>query len=134
MKRLAWYERSEDDRRVAAVQIFLWLSCAVSLIGLVVGALVIVFSHAPVVKLSSSPTGGLVGLALLVLYVTAAFWTGQRRTAGGVLALGLFGHSLVARAVSGQIMTWRTAWAILGLVLVLRAAHALKLPFISPAS
>src|SRR4051812_5307025 len=122
MKRLAWYERSEDDRRVASVQIFLWLSCAGSLLGLVVGALAIVFGHAQVVRLGSSPTRSLVSLAFLVLYVTAAFWTGQRRTAGGVLALGLFAYSLVARVVSGHIVSWRTAWAILGIVLVMRAA------------
>jgi hypothetical protein len=135
MKPLAWYEGSEDHRRVAVAQTFLWLSCAGSLLGLVVGVVAIVLGRVEVWSaLAAHPVRALVSLAILALYVTAAVWTGQRRAAGGVLALALLGYSVVAHILSGHIVNWHMAWAILGIVLIVRAAHALNLAFIAPAS
>jgi hypothetical protein len=135
MKPLAWYERSEDDRRVSVAHTFLWLSCAGGLLGLVVGVVAIVLGHVEVWStLAAHPVRALAGLGILALYVTAAYWTGQRRAAGGVLALALFGYTIVAQAVAGRIFTWHTAWALVGILLIVRAAHALRLPFISTAS
>lgn len=133
MKPLAWYERSEDDRRASVAHTFLWLSCAGGLLGLVVRVVAIVFGHVEVWSgVASHPVRTLVSLGVLALYMIAAYWSGQRRAAGGVLALALFGYSIGAHVVSGRLLTWNTAWALVGIILVVRAAHALKLPFIAP--
>ena len=135
MKPRAWYDRSEDDRRVAVAETFLWLSCSGSLLSLVLGVVALALGHAEGrAGAAAHPVRALLSLGLLALYVMAAAWTGRRRAAGGVLALALFGYSAVAHVLAGHIVTWHMAWTVLGIVLVVRAAHALNLTFIAPAS
>lgn len=134
MRPLAWYERSEDDRRVSVAHTFLWLSCAGGVLGLAMGIVAIAFGHVEMWSaFAAHPLRALANVGVLALYVTAAYWTGQRRTAGGVLGLALFGYTIGAHAVAGRIFTWHTAWALVGITLIVRAAHALRLPFISQA-
>jgi hypothetical protein len=131
MRPLAWYDLSEDDRRISVAQTFLWLSCAGGLIGLGIGIIAGVFGHVELWSmLAAHPLHALVSLAFLALYVAAAYLTGQGRATGGLLGLALFGYSIVAQAVSGHIVTWNMAWSVLGVILIVRAAHALKLPVI----
>ena len=131
MRPLAWYELSEDDRRISVAQTFLWLSCAGGLLGLAIGIVAGVFGHVELWSvLAAHPLRTLASLAFLALTVTAAYLTGQGRAAGGLLGLALLGSTIVAHVVSGHIVTWNMAWSLLGVILIVRAAHALKLPVI----
>jgi len=132
MRPLAWYELSEDDRRISVAHTFLWLSCAGGLLGLLIAVVASVFGHAGLwAALAAHPARSFTTISFLALYVTAAYLTGRRRAAGGLLGLALFGYSIVAHLLSGRIFTWSTAWALLGVILIFRAADALKLPIIS---
>ena len=135
MKPLAWYELNEGDQRVSVAQTFLWLSCAGGLIGLVVGLAAILFGHGEVWSaLARQPLQALRGVAFLALYVLSAHLTGQRRSAGGLIGLALFGYSIVRLVVAGHIVSWQMGWSLIGVIVILRAWPALTTGPIAPAS
>ena len=134
MKLSAWYERNDAERRVVAAQIFLWLSCAGALYGLSVLVLLSLTGHRGVWSaFVDEPGRSFFTLALLVLYLASATLIGQRRAAGGFIALALFGSVFLEQAWRGQALSWSSGWAVVGIVLVLRAGRALGLPFSLPS-
>ena len=135
MKLSAWYERNDAQRRVFVAQLFVWLSCAGALYGLSVNVLLSLTGHRAVWSaFVDEPVRSFFTLFLLVLYLASATLIGQRRAAGGFIGLALFGSVLLEQAWRGQAISWSSAWAVLGIVLILRAGRALGLPFSAPAS
>ena len=135
MRALAWYELADDERRISVAQGFVWLSCVGLLIWLAVGIALVASGHTEVMaNLAAHPVLAARGLLLLVLYICAAHLIGERRAAGGLLGLALYAYSLVSHLVHGRFVAWGVLWALAGIVLILRARHALKLPFVAPAS
>jgi hypothetical protein len=51
---------------------------------------------------------------------------------GTTLGLALFGYSLALQLWHGRLWSWSVAWSLLGIVLILRAGRALRLPFFVP--
>ncbi|MEO8564610.1 MAG: hypothetical protein ABI601_21225 [bacterium] len=134
MKLHAWYERSDRNPRVAIAQLFMWLSCAGALYGLTVLALLSLTGHpAAWSAFIAEPARSAFTLLVLALYIASATFIGQRRAAGGLIALTLFGSMLLEQAWRGQIVSLSSAWAVLGIVLILRAGRALGLPFFASA-
>lgn len=126
MRPLAWYELSDADQRVSVAQTFVWLSCAGGLIGLAIGLVAMVSGHGEVWSaLAGHPWQTLRGLAFLALYVTSGYLIGQRRSAGGVIGLALFGYSIVRLVIAGRIISWPLGWALVGVIVILRAWPAL---------
>ena len=135
MKPLAWYELNDADRRVSVAQTFIWLSCAGSLIGLAIGLMAVLLGHGEVWSaLARQPWQALRGLVFLGLYVMSAYLIGQRRSAGGLIGLALFGYSIVRLVIAGRIVTWQLGWALIGVIVILRAWPALTTSRIAPAS
>ena len=135
MKPLAWYERTDDEQRIATAQTFVWLSCAGSLYSLIVLLILSVAGHSDVgSQVIVHPLGVVLGLCLLALYLVTGSLIGARRTGGGLLGLALFGFALASHVWHGRLWSWPVAWSLLGIALILRAGRALRLPFVAPAS
>lgn len=133
MTRLAWYEMDDEDRRVASAQMIVWLSCLGPTVGLVMAIGSTFFGNrAFVTALAQNPLGVLLGLAWVGIYVLAGYLIGERRAAGGIIGLALFVYSLVQGALYGRLLSLPSLFAVLGIVLILRAGRALRLPFFPP--
>ena len=134
MKLSAWYERSDADRRIVVAQLFVWLSCVGALYGLSVTILLSLTGRSAVWSaFVDAPIRSFLTLLLLALYLAAAALIGQRRPAGGLIGIALFASSLMEQVWRGQAVSWSSAWAALGIVLILRAGRALRLPYFAPA-
>lgn len=134
MKPSAWYELNDADRRVRIAQTFIWLSCAGSLIVLAIGLMAVLLGHREVLSaLARQPWHTLRGVAFLGLYVLSAYLIGRRRSAGGLIGLALFGYSIVRLVIAGLIFTWQLGWALIGVIVILRAWPALTTSRIVPA-
>jgi hypothetical protein len=130
MKRLAWYEMDDEDRRVAGAQTIVWLACLGPLLGLVAAVVGLLFGNrALIAALAEHPIGVLLGVAWVGIYALAGYLIGERRAEGGVIGLILFAYALVQNAVYGRLLSLGAAFALLGIVLILRAGRALRLPF-----
>jgi hypothetical protein len=130
MTRLAWYEMDDEDRRIGSAQMVVWLACLGPALGLVVAIGSTFFGNrAFVTALAQNPLGVLLGLAWVGIYVVAGYLIGERRAAGGIIGLALFVYSLVQSALYGRLLSLNAAFAVVGIVLILRAGQALRLPF-----
>ena len=67
----------------------------------------------------------------LTLYGIAGYLIGERKVAGGVLGLALFGGTLALAAVRDGVLTLGVAYSLVGIVLIVRAGRALRLPLLS---
>src|SRR4051812_7024664 len=109
--------RAEAKEAIWIAQVILWIPLAGPLIALVV--LPFVF-HRPDVRASwqGSLWAGFVTLLFLVLYALAGWWVGARQSRGIWLGMALFGWSVVTAVLHGRLLSLRTGYAVLGLLIV----------------
>jgi hypothetical protein len=82
-----------------------------------------------ITAMAANPLGVLLGFAWVGIYAVAGYLIGERRASGGVIGLALFAYSLVMSALTRRLVSWDAALAVVGIVLILRAGRALRLPF-----
>ena len=129
MTRVAWYEMDDEDRRVGNARMVVWLACLGPALGLAAAIVGTLFGNrAFITALVERPLGVLIGIAWIGIYGLAGYLIGERRAAGGVMGLGLFVYGLVQSALHGRLLSLSSAFALLGIVLILRASRALGLP------
>jgi hypothetical protein len=130
VKRLAWYEMDDEDRRIATAQTVVWLACLGPLLGLVAAIVGVFFGNRIfLTAIAEHPFGVLLGVAWVGIYALAGYLIGERRAEGGVIGLILFAYGLVQSALLGRLFSFGAAFSLLGIVLILRAGRALRLPF-----
>jgi hypothetical protein len=65
----------------------------------------------------------------VALYLLAGILIGARRAIGGMIGLALFVWSLVESWRQGRLLTFNAAFAVLGIVVIVRAGGVLGFPF-----
>ena len=129
MKLRTWYELADDDRRITSAQMALWLAAAGPVLAFAFIFAEIAMGHPrEFASLKMDPLLVLVRCAKIAAYAVAGYLVGERRTAGGVLGLVLFATAAGGSALQGRILTLSVAYAIVGIVLIIRARRALHLP------
>jgi hypothetical protein len=130
VKRLAWYELDDEDRRVAAAQTVVWLACLGPMLGVVVAVVATLFGNRTfVVAIGEHPLGVLLGFAWVGLYAVAGYLIGQRRAEGAMIGLAVFAYSLIQSVRYGHALSLPAGFALLGIALMVRAWPALEPPF-----
>lgn len=130
MKLVAWSELDDDERKVASAQMIVLLVCVSPLLGLLAALVGMLFgSRAFAAAFAANPKGVLLGVAWVGLYLLAGILIGMRRAIGGILGLALFGWSLIESYRQGRLLTFNAAFALLGIVVIVRAGGVLGLPF-----
>jgi hypothetical protein len=130
MKLVAWSELDDDERKVASAQMIVLLVAVSPLLGLLAAIVGMLFgNHALATAFAANPKGVLLGVAWVGLYVLAGVLIGMRRAIGGVIGLALFVWSLLESYRQGRLLTFNAAFAVLGIVVILRAGGVLGFPF-----
>jgi hypothetical protein len=83
-------------------------------------------------SIAITPTQLVLGAAWLASYAAAGYLIGERRAAGGLLGLALFCGTILISAIYDHFLTLGVAYCLFGIVLILRAGRALRLPLIQP--
>ena len=130
MKLVAWSALDDDERKIASAQMIVLLVCVSPLLGLLAALVGLLFGNrAFATAFSANPKGGLLGIAWVGLYLLAGILIGARRAIGGILGLALFIWALVESWRQGRLLSWNAAFAVLGIVVILRAGGVLGFPF-----
>lgn len=129
MRPLSLFGVAENNRRVAAAQMILWVACLAPILVFVLVSMEIVLGHPErIADLDVSPAEAAVHVIWLALYGVAAYFVGARRPLGGILGLALFGRTVAVGVIDGRPLTLNVAFAVVGIALILRAGRALRLP------
>jgi MFS family permease len=130
VKLIAWSELDDDERKVASAQMIVLLVCVSPLLGLLAALVGLLFGNrAFATAFAANPKGVLLGIAWVGLFVLAGVLIGARRAIGGILGLALFIWSLEESWRQGRLLTFNAAFAVLGIVVILRAGSVLGFPF-----
>ena len=129
-----WREMRQErtaDRRVEHAQFVVLLPFVLTLVSLGILATVYLFSlgdiRTPVEWGSVVATG-----AITATYGFAAWLIGQRRAAGGYLAIILFGWT-IARTFWAQQITINTIYSVVAIAVIMRAADELNFKWRLPS-
>jgi hypothetical protein len=122
-----YLENADGDRRVMAAQTVLWVAC--------VGP-VLVFAYAAMEMLLGHPDRftapdvlsreAAIDAAWLAAYGVAAYLVNTRRALGGVLGVALFARTIVLGFLRHHLVAFEMGYAVVGIVLILRAARELR--------
>jgi MFS family permease len=130
MKLIAWSELDDDERKIASAQMIVLLVCVSPLLGLLAALVGLLFGNrAFMMAYAANPRGVWLGIAWVGLYLVAGILIGARRAIGGLLGLAMFVWSLAESWRQGKLLTYGTAFALLGIVVILRAGSVLGFPF-----
>jgi hypothetical protein len=130
VKLVAWSELDDDERKIASAQMIVLLVCVSPLLGLLAALVGLLFGNrAFATAFAANPKGVLLGVAWVGLFLLAGILIGARRAIGGILGLALFVWALVASWQQGRLLTFNAAFAVLGIVVILRAGSVLGFPF-----
>lgn len=130
MKLIAWSELDDDERRIASAQMIVLLVCVTPLLGLLAAVVGMLFGNrAFATAYAANPKGVWLGIAWVGLYLLAGILIGYRLAIGGILGLALFIWSLVESWRQGRLLTFNAAFAVLGIIVILRAGGVLGFPF-----
>jgi hypothetical protein len=130
VKLVAWSALDEDERRIASAQMIVLLVCVSPLLGLLAALVGLAFGNrAFATAYEANPKGVLLGIGWVGLYLLAGILIGARRAIGGILGLALFVWALTESWRQGRLLTFNAAFALLGIVVILRAGGVLGFPF-----
>jgi hypothetical protein len=130
MKLIAWSELDDDERKIASAQMIVLLVAVSPTLGLLAAIVGLLFGNqALATAFAANPKGVLFGVAWVGLYVLAGVLIGMRRAIGGIIGLALFLWSLLESYRQGRLLTFNAAFALLGIVVILRAGGVLGFPF-----
>jgi MFS family permease len=130
VKLIAWSELDDDERKIASAQMIVLLVCVSPLLGLLAALVGLLFGNrAFTAAFAANPKGVLLGIAWVGLYLLAGILIGARRAIGGILGLALFVWALEESWRQGRLLTFNAAFALLGIVVILRAGGVLGFPF-----
>ena len=119
------------DRRVEYAQFVVMLPFALTLVGLGIFAVFYLLSlgetRTPIVWGTLVATS-----AITAAYGFAAWLIGQRRAAGGYLAIVLFGWT-IARTLWHQQISFSAIYAVVGIAVIMQAADELKFKWRLPS-
>jgi hypothetical protein len=130
VKLVAWNELDDDERKIASAQMIVLLVCVSPLLGLLAVLVGLLFgNHTFTAAFAANPKGVLLGIAWVGLYLLAGILIGARRAIGGIIGLALFAWALVESWRLGRLFTLNSAFAALGIFVILRAGSVLGFPF-----
>jgi hypothetical protein len=123
---------ADDERRIRSAQMAVWLACLAPAIALGFVFIEIALGHPQQrPSIAVTPIQAALGFAWLAFYATAGYLIGERRAAGGLLGMALFGGTALVSAIHDRTVTLGVAYSIFGIFLILRARRALGLPLLS---
>jgi hypothetical protein len=73
----------------------------------------------------------IVALLFLILHGLAGAWIGARQVRGIWLAIALFSFTLVSRVLHRHLLSFNTAYAVLALILIVRAGRAIGVRYLT---
>ena len=130
MRLIAWSELDDDERKIASAQMIVLLVAVSPTLGLLAAIVGMLFgNHALATAFAANPKGVLLGVAWVGLYVLAGVLIGARRAIGGIIGLALFAWSVMESYRQGRLLSFNTAFAVLGIIVIARAGGVLGFPF-----
>lgn len=104
----------------------LWLACFGPVLVFAFFSMEIVFGHPErLADFGADPGEIVLNAVWLALHGLAAYLIGKRRLLGGLLGIALFARTVVLGIVEHRALTLSVAYAVLGIVLILRAGRLL---------
>jgi hypothetical protein len=123
---------ADDERRIRSAQMAVWFACFAPAIAFGFVFMEIALGHPQQrPSIAVTPIQAALGCAWLALYATAGYLIGERRAAGGLLGLALFGGTVLISGIHDRTLTLGVAYSIFGILLILRARRPLRLPLLS---
>jgi len=119
----------QNNRRLASAQLILWLACFGPVLVFALFSMEIVFGHPERTADFGIDAKEIVVDALwLALHGVAAYLIGKRLLVGALLGLALFARTVLMGIMQGRALTLSVAYAVVGIVLIVRAGSVLLRP------